>query len=49
LELQPKLLRILHEEEFERLGSTQTLRVDADVINAETLAFIKGVAVKAAS
>ena len=33
-ELQPKLLRVLQEQEFERLGSTKTIRVDVRVIGA---------------
>jgi len=34
LELQPKLLRVLQEHEFERLGATRTVRVDARVVAA---------------
>jgi transcriptional regulator with GAF, ATPase, and Fis domain len=34
LELQPKLLRALQEKEFERLGSTQTVRVNVRVVAA---------------
>jgi formate hydrogenlyase transcriptional activator len=34
LELQPKLLRALQEQEFERLGSTQTIRVNVRVVAA---------------
>ena len=34
LDVQPKLLRVLQEHEFERLGGTRTLKVDARVLSA---------------
>jgi formate hydrogenlyase transcriptional activator len=34
LELQPKLLRVLQEQEFERLGGSQTIRVNVRVLAA---------------
>ena len=34
LELQPKLLRVLQEQEFERLGGTRTIRVNVRLVTA---------------
>jgi formate hydrogenlyase transcriptional activator len=34
LDLQPKLLRVLQEQEFERLGSSRTIKVDVRVVAA---------------
>jgi formate hydrogenlyase transcriptional activator len=34
LELQPKLLRVLQEQEFERLGNTRTIRADVRLVAA---------------
>ena len=34
LELQPKLLRVLQEQEFERLGSSRTIRINVRVLAA---------------
>src|SRR6185369_208165 len=34
LELQPKLLRVLQEQEFERIGGTKTIKVDVRIIAA---------------
>jgi len=43
-ELQPKLLRVLQEQEFERLGSTQTLRVNVRVVAATSRNLVQMVA-----
>ena len=34
IELQPKLLRVLQEQEFERLGSSRTIKIDVRVVGA---------------
>jgi formate hydrogenlyase transcriptional activator len=43
LELQPKLLRVLQDQEFERLGGTRTIRVNVRILSATNRDMAKAV------
>lgn len=46
LELQPKLLRVLQDQEFEHLGGTKTIRVNARILAASNRDLLKAVEAK---